>query len=145
MCFALAVSLFFLHSFAILVWLLVTILYFIKDPVVLTAQGIHKFLLIKQSVIFLLLERGSKISIKNVKTVLFLLKDAIIMAGKNCNTILLLAIKKFIQLFTDIKSFLSGLIENQKLIQWFTRAKPIFHTFYGGIGIFEPRETSRYT
>ncbi len=123
---------FFCILFAILVWLLVTILYFIKDPVVLTAQGIHKFLLIKQSVIFLLLERGSKISIKNVKTVLFLLKDAIIMAGKNCNTILLLAIKKFIQLFTDIKSFLSGLIENQKLIQWFTRAKPIFHTFYGG-------------
>jgi hypothetical protein len=32
---------------------------------------------------------------------------------KYCNTILLLAIKKFIQLFTDIKSFLSGLIENQ--------------------------------
>jgi hypothetical protein len=51
---------FFLHSFAILVWLLVTILYFIKDPVVLTAQGIHKFLLIKQSVIFLLLERVVK-------------------------------------------------------------------------------------
>jgi hypothetical protein len=124
------IFIFFTILFIILVWFFLATVYFLKDPVIFAVEGIKKFLLMKQSGILLLLERGSKISIKNVKTVFFSLKNAIIMAGKYCNTIFLLAIKKFLQLFTDIKSFFSCLIENQKLIEWFTRAKPFFYPPY---------------
>ena len=107
-----------------------TTVYLIKDSVTFAVQRIKKFLLIKQSSILLLVKRGSKISINNVKTVLFYLKDAIIMGGEHCNTILWLAIKKCIQLFSDVKSLLCGLVENQKLIQCSTWGKPIFRLLY---------------
>jgi len=97
-------------------------LFVLKDMILLRFRSMR----------FRSLETGFSLVKKSIIRIFFSTKKGIIKAGKYCNTILLLAIKKFIQLFTDIKSFLSGLIENQKLIQWFTRAKPIFHTFYGG-------------
>ena len=91
------------------------------------------FLFVLKDVIlmkFRSVERGFSLVKKTIIRIFFSLKNAIIKAGKYCNTILLLAIKKFLQFFTDIKSFFSCLIENQKLIEWFTRAKPIFYRLY---------------
>ncbi len=91
------------------------------------------FLFVLKDVIlmkFRSVERGFSLVKKTIIRIFFSLKNAIIKAGKYCNTILLLAIKKFLQFFTDIKSFFSCLIENQKLIEWFTRAKPFFYPPY---------------
>ena len=132
------ILIFFVSIFVILLCLFILTADFFKDPIISAVQGIHKFV----SGTLLQLETASKVSIKNLKTVFFWLKNSIITAGKNFNTILLLAIEKFSRFFKDTHSLISGLFENKKLIQWFTEAKLFFYPPYaltlGFFALYKP-------